>query len=431
MRRPSRRNDSGTKAPAAVEDDADEHVRTPARRPPAPGVRCNCPASSPAARWLAMSNNAVPEQLKSGELDRLTRGETAKKIQLADQYRMSQQGDVARRLELQNARGTWPREPRRQCRPVPHGIDIGHGYVHHPNFYHGVVSPAYASHCLQYHYWGPAFFAGLCWYPQVESVGGVVVASPLPPFWDPRPIWCRPVIYDPCPAMGLLGTPVLVPLPVVACGTWVDLQPVVAGRGNGPATGGGAVRRSGPSRGKVGAALPRVVPQQRQLNRSCSRSTSCCLPAMTTGWRPTCRRPACGSTAIEAGDTQSVDIRLPVEVYTMGRDAQGRPAPFTHAPRAGRCQSGGAGNDADQQRRTADPGRDSAGRSGRFRGGSRRRQARPGTGSGRRRFWAGAGPGFGSRRPAGIAGGDSGMVRPGRALDVAESRRSSRRPRPR
>ena len=33
-------------------------------------------------------------------------------------------------------------------------------------------------------------------------------------------------------------------------------------------------------------------------------------------------------TAIEAGDIQSVDIRLPVEVYTMGRDAQGNPAPF-------------------------------------------------------------------------------------------------------
>ena len=47
-------------------------------------------------------------------------------------------------------------------------------------------------------------------------------------------------------------------------------------------------------------------------------------------------------TAIEAGDTQSVDIRLPVEVYTMGRDAQGgrsRSARSTcWSTRIGRCR---------------------------------------------------------------------------------------------
>jgi hypothetical protein len=32
--------------------------------------------------------------------------------------------------------------------------------------------------------------------------------------------------------------------------------------------------------------------------------------------------------AIEAGDTQSVDVRLPVEVYAMDRDARGEPVPF-------------------------------------------------------------------------------------------------------
>jgi hypothetical protein len=33
-------------------------------------------------------------------------------------------------------------------------------------------------------------------------------------------------------------------------------------------------------------------------------------------------------TSIDAGDIQSVDIRLPVEVLSMNRDAQGNPAPF-------------------------------------------------------------------------------------------------------
>ena len=34
-------------------------------------------------------------------------------------------------------------------------------------------------------------------------------------------------------------------------------------------------------------------------------------------------------TAIEAGEIQSVDIRLPIEVYAMGRDAKGNPTPFS------------------------------------------------------------------------------------------------------
>jgi hypothetical protein len=32
--------------------------------------------------------------------------------------------------------------------------------------------------------------------------------------------------------------------------------------------------------------------------------------------------------AIEAGQTQAIDLRLPWEVYEMGRDAEGQPAPF-------------------------------------------------------------------------------------------------------
>ena len=80
-------------------------------------------------------------------------------------------------------------------------------------------------------------------------------------------------------------------------------------------------------------------------------------------------------TAIEAGDIQSVDIRLPVEVYAMGRDAQGKPAPFSvlHV-------LVDANREVPKWRRTNNgarlvAGRDSAGRSGGVRVGARRRQA--------------------------------------------------------
>ena len=270
-----------------------------------------------------------PEQLKSGELDRLTRGETAKKIQLADQYRMFQQGDVARRLDLQKHARDMA-----HVNPVTHvdrfrGIDIEHGYVHHPNFYHGVVSPAYASHCLQYHYWGPTFFAGLCWYPRWNPWVEWSWHHHCPAIWDPRPIWCRPVVYDPCPRWGYWETPAFVALPVVACGTWVDLQPVmvapaiadlqlVAVRFVDP---GHPEEKLGP-RYRVwfrnNGAEPIVQPFNVMLFAGNDDRLAANLPQ--AGVRV---------TAIEAGDTQSVDIRLPMEVYTMGRDAQGRPVPFS------------------------------------------------------------------------------------------------------
>ena len=101
-----------------------------------------------------------------------------------------------------------------------------------------------------------------------------------------------------------------------------------AARPNGPAIGGGAVRRSRPSRGEAGAALSRMVPQQRQS--PIMQPFNVMLFAGNDD-RLAADLPQAGVrvTAMEANDVQSVDIRLPMEVYTMGRDAQGKPAPFS------------------------------------------------------------------------------------------------------
>ena len=142
------------------------------------------------------------DRVKTGDLDRLAKGATGTKLRLADQYRMYQQGDVARRLELE-----------KHGRPAV--------------FYHGVVSPAYQRSCLKYHYWGPRFFAGPCWYPLWSPWVEWSWHRHCNPYWDPRPIWCRPVVYLTCPGWTYWDTPVWSPLPVVGCGTWVGLRPVV------------------------------------------------------------------------------------------------------------------------------------------------------------------------------------------------------------
>ncbi len=197
-----------------------------------------------------------------------------------------------------------------------------------PGAYRGLVSPQYRQHCVQYRYWGPSFFAGVCWYPRwapwVEwswhHRGGA--------YWDPRPVWCRPMYYRPCHGWNYWNTPVWTPLPEVACGTWVDLPPVeivpdsdlqlLAVRFVDP---GHPEEQMGP-RYRVwfrnNGSLPIAQPFDVML-----------LAGRNS--RLTANMPQAGVrvTGIDAGDVQSVDIRLPVEVYAMGRDARGNPVPFS------------------------------------------------------------------------------------------------------
>jgi hypothetical protein len=270
------------------------------------------------------------DQLKSGELTRVVGGETAKKIRLADQYGMIQQGDVARRLDLQkHAREQANVNHAANAERFRHGIDADHRYVFHPNFYHGVVGPTFARNSVQFYYWGPSFFTGLCWYPQWHPWVAWSWGYHCRAYWDPRPLWCRPVIYAPCPHWVYWSVPVWTPLPEVSCGTWVDLRPVVVE----------------PAQSDLQLVAVRFVdpghPEEKQGpryrvwfrnagDRPVGQPFNVMLFAANDN-RLVADLPQAGVrvAALVAGGQQSVDIRLPVEVYAMGRDAQGKPAPFS------------------------------------------------------------------------------------------------------
>jgi len=257
-----------------------------------------------AAKNKNVQKNAFQERLKAGDLNRLTAGATAKKLKLADQYRMYQQGDVARRLNLQK-----------------------HG--NHPIVYRGVVSPIYQRQCMKYYYWGPSFFAGVCWYPRWNPWVQWSWYHHCNPYWDPRPFWCRPVIYRRCPVWVYWNTPAWTPLPAVACGTWVDLMPVEI-----PAADSDlqlvAVRFVDP-----GHPEEKLGPRYRVWFRN-NGSQPIAQPFNVMLFagndeRLAANMPQAGVrvTGVDAGDMQSVDIRLPVEVYAMRHDTQGNPAPFS------------------------------------------------------------------------------------------------------
>jgi len=275
----------------------------------------------------ALPRARFPDRVKKGELDGLTHGQVGQKIKLADQYRLAQEGDVARRLALHN--------PGVNVANVNRMTNIQHvngGFHPHPDFhYRGWVSPAYHRHCFEYRcHFGPAWYPGIWWYPRWVPWVHWSWYHPCHPFWDPRPIWCRPVVYVAVAQPWVYwDCPVWTPLPAVSSGTWVevrrpavpeaqyDLQLL-------------AVRFVDP-----GHPDEKLGPRYRVWFRNNSGQ------AITQGFdvrlfaTPDAQlvhnAPQAGVrvTAIEAGDTQSVDIRLPFEVARAPADAQGKP-PFQY-----------------------------------------------------------------------------------------------------
>ena len=280
--------------------------------------------ANPASREIARPRFA--DQVKKGELEHVTAGETAQKIKLADQYRMSQQGDVARRLELQKHVGETANFANAHHAVVPAELALYH--EHHPRFYYGLISPAYAHHCVEYHYWGPTFFAGVCWYPQWNPWVEWSWRHHCNPYWDPRPIWCRPVIHDPCSPWVYWDVPVWTPLPEVSCGTWVDLRPAVELVTTDLQL--LAVRFVDPGHPEEKLGPRYRVWFRNNGNRPITQPFNVVLLAGNDP-NPAANMPQAGVrvTAIEAGDVQSVDIRLPVEVYKLNPNARDDQPPFT------------------------------------------------------------------------------------------------------
>ena len=284
-----------------------------------------------------MLKSRFPDRLKSGELDKVTKGDIAQKVKLSDQFQMMQKGDVARRMDLQkHVNGIVDVKNihinnnivNNHINNVAALRNVNDYYVARPYYFHGAVSPIYANNCFRFAYFGPSFFAGACWYPHWNPWVAWSWGYHCHPIWDPRPIWCRPVIYDPYYNWVYWQTPVWVSLPVVQSGTWVDVQkPVVpeaqtdlqllAVRFVDP---GHPEEKLGP-RYRVWFRNNSDQPIERPFNVMLFAGNDNKLTADLP-------RSGVRVKSIEAGDMQSVDIRLPMEAAAMWRDADGNPAPF-------------------------------------------------------------------------------------------------------
>ena len=265
------------------------------------------------------------ERYRSGELDKVVKGDTAHKLKLDDQYKYAQKGDVARRLDLQkNVTNVV------NVKNVSNVTNITNvnGHRYDKPYYHGWVSPNYHHSCFEFNYWGHGFFAGVCWYPRWNPWVDWSWNYHCHPIWDPRPIWCRPIVYAPAPVWVYYPVPVWQPLPVVASGTWVDVPKVVVPEQADLQL--LAVRFVDP-----GHPEEKLGPRYRVWLRNNSDSPVTqpfnVVAMASANGRVAQGLPQAGVrvTSIEAGDTQSFDIRLPADVFAMNRTAQGQAAPFS------------------------------------------------------------------------------------------------------
>ncbi|MDZ7616684.1 MAG: hypothetical protein U1E05_06750 [Patescibacteria group bacterium] len=284
------------------------------------------------------------ERIHDDSLQRL-KGPTAERMQLHKQFEARDKGDIARRLET--SRHFDGHHPAGKRSPGDHhGSAVAARYPSHhagkprpqhyhtkyPDWhrhYHGHVSPRFTLSVVTYRYPGYHWYAGPVWYPRWNPWVVWSWNFRSHPYYDPRPIWCRPVVYTPCVTWSWWQPPVWQPLPVVSAGTWVDVEPIAV-----PATLYDlqllAVRMVDP-----GHPQEDLGPRYRVWfrNNSTQPITAPISVVLLAGNDEVLVEslPQAGVevTAVEAGDTQSVDIRLPYGVMTMNRDEEGQAAPFS------------------------------------------------------------------------------------------------------
>lgn len=268
------------------------------------------------------------DRARAGHLGHLSKGETAQRIHLDEQYRLHQQGDVARRMGFHKhlpdasliSGGSVMVDRHRHP-----GLHYGPAQVHVG--YHGHISPRYTDQCFRHHYHGPGYFPSTVWYPHWHPWVAWSWHYRCPLTWDPRPLWCRPIVYASCVDWVPYAVPTWEPLPSVSCGTWIEVErPPLVDRSDLQLL---AVRF-------VDAGHPeeQLGPRYRVWFRN-NGQTAIVTPLDVTllasnDGRLVSGLPQAGVrvTSVEAGDTQAVDIRLPLEVGTMGRDGQGQTTPF-------------------------------------------------------------------------------------------------------
>jgi len=252
-------------------------------------------------------NPSLNKQLKAGKLNALINSKKSKNWNLKKQFALQNKGDVARQMHFNK-------------NMLKHG-----GWRNRTLF--GRMSRSYTRTHFGFWYAGPGVYPSYCWSPHWSQWVDWSWWDWCHPICDPRPIVCRPTLCDPCVAWDWYECPVWQPLPIVTCGTWVDVDPIAINSGLDLQMLAVRFVDSGHPEEKLGprfrvwfrnnSTVDIHKPFNVMLLASNSRELSEGLPEA-------------GSRVdhIDAGQIQSVDIRLPFAASTMSTDAEGYEVPF-------------------------------------------------------------------------------------------------------
>lgn len=244
-------------------------------------------------------------RIRDNDFAPLVQSRIGRQYDLDRQFNLYRRGDVTRQLNLNTtlvANGGWGR--RRS----------------------GPIFAGYTGSSFSVWYPGPRWYPRWAWQPIWSPWVSWSFWPTVLPIYDPRPFYCRPYFYDPCPPIVVYDYPVWQPLPIVTAGTWVDVPPVVVPAEDLQLL---AVRFVDP-----GHVTEKLGPRFRVWLRNNSK-TEIRQPFDVSLFATNTQQLAdnvqqSGVTIPEIAPeaTVSVDIRLPFEANAMNRDTDGSPMPF-------------------------------------------------------------------------------------------------------
>jgi hypothetical protein len=231
------------------------------------------------------------------------------KLHFKQQFELQRQGDLSRRLNLSTnllSAGGWAKH--RQYGVIAAGFTTSAFGV----WYAG-------GGCYPAHTWCPIWspWVDWCWW------------DTCPALYDPRPYSCIPIFYGPCAPWVFYGYPVWQTLPVVSCGTWIDVSPVVM-------AGGLDLQLLAVRFVDNGHPEQRLGPRYRVWVRNNSpvqiATPFSVLLLASNEQTPTVELPQMGVVvpSMDIGETKALDIRLSLAANRLGVTPAGDRVPFTY-----------------------------------------------------------------------------------------------------
>ena len=234
--------------------------------------------------------------------------QTGRQLNLDRQFQMQRHGDLTRRMDLSR-----------------HLINAG-GWQHR---HHGAVAAGFTKGCFSVWYAGGGCFPRHCWYPRWTPWVRWCWWDTCRPFYDPRPLCCRPVIYQPCQPWIYYQYPIWQPLPAATCGTWVDVDPIVVPAGLDLQLLAVRFVDNGHPEQNLG---PRYRIWVRNNSSVQITSPFSVLMMAANDVNPAADLPQAGAVipVMDVGETKPIDIRLPIQANRMGTTPEGYRVPFSY-----------------------------------------------------------------------------------------------------